>query len=60
VEVMVAHASTLSLNRLLGLGIRSIMVIQFSLFVFVKFRILKNENLEPDRTPRVTPRGAFG
>jgi hypothetical protein len=27
-----------------GLGIRSIRVIQFSLFVFMKFRVLKNEN----------------
>jgi hypothetical protein len=29
---------------LLGLGIRSIRVIRFGLFGFVKFRVLKNEN----------------
>jgi hypothetical protein len=31
-------------TRLVGLGIRSIRVIRFGLFGFVKFRVLKNEN----------------
>jgi hypothetical protein len=30
--------------RQVGLGIRSIRVIRFGLFGFVKFRVLKNEN----------------
>jgi hypothetical protein len=42
--LMAARSSLQPAPPLLGLGIRSIRVIRFGLFGFVKFRVLKNKN----------------